>query len=261
MDNKIDDNYILQAAKELINTLGVKKPIQEIEIINHIRSGKIQEAIEQIARYLGLPVRINISFVPKGYKSSRKSGFESSQLSRTDSEGRGLNSIVAQVSIPKNMPLYGTRELDNLPINVVISEDCNKEPIAFMAIMAHELSHLVLYSLWHKEKENEFYTDLTAMVLGFNEVMAKGRKVVTQTRTGNVVQTLTITYGYLSDEQFVLAQGEIRGLLETATKLTNRHSKKVDMCKSQMSSFSRLLNKRHFLRTSIFHDSLETFSA
>lgn len=237
MDNKIDDKFILQATRELINTLGVKQPIREVEIIEDVSLGKIQKAIEQIANYLGLPVRINISFVPKGYNPSRKSGFESSQLSRTDSQGRGLNAIVAQVSIPKNMPLYGTRELDNFPINVVIGEDFKEEPMAFMAIMAHELSHLVLYSLWHKEKENEFYTDLTAMVLGFNEVMAKGRKVVTETRTGNVVQTLTTTYGYLSDKQFELAQGEICGVLETATTLANQHSKNVRRCKSQMSSF------------------------
>jgi len=80
--------------------------------------------------------------------------------------------------------------------------------------MAHELSHVLLHSLWHTEKNNEIYTDLAAMVLGFCEVMNIGRKVVKTEDHFSYTQTVTTTYGYLADEQFRVARDCIREILK-----------------------------------------------
>jgi Zn-dependent peptidase ImmA (M78 family) len=66
--------------------------------------------------------------------------------------------------------------LNNFPINVWISENCKDKPETFMTIMAHELSHVLLHSLRHKEMDNEIYTDITAILLGFSVVIKKRKK-------------------------------------------------------------------------------------
>ena len=83
-----------------------------------------------------------------------------------------------RILIPFNLPLYGSPKLANFPINIQLSEACTESPERFIAALAHELSHVVLYSTRFDEKENEIYTDLTAMILGFADFMKKGRKII-----------------------------------------------------------------------------------
>ena len=179
MDSNIDNKYISNAIDELINVLGIKERIP-LEIIRKpFHAGNIKGCIENIANYLGLPIIVNLSYVPAGYQQRNSgNGFESSALATTDHTSRGVKGITAQVSIPSYLPLYGTSGLQGFPISVKISDNCRRYPQTFVAVMAHELSHIVLHSLRHKEKDNEFYTDLTAMILGFSNVMRNGRKVI-----------------------------------------------------------------------------------
>lgn len=67
--------------------------------------------------------------------------------------------------------------------------------------MAHELSHVLLYSLMHPQKDNEFYTDLVAMLLGLSQVIEKGRKIKKVRELGDMTETQIIIYGYLSDDE------------------------------------------------------------
>jgi hypothetical protein len=70
-----------------------------------------------------------------------------------------------------------------------------------------------LRSLAHPESDNEIYTDLAAMVLGFSNVIQEGRKLVSRTHRGNWVETQTTTFGYLDDKQFDFALSRVNALL------------------------------------------------
>jgi len=217
----IDNKYINNAIDELVNLLGIKEEIPIETMLKPFRAGSIKGCIEKIANYLGLPIVINLSYVPASYVSAHYQPggnigdrFESSALAKTDRTGRGVEGITAQVSIPSYLPAYGTSALQNFPISVKVSDNCQRYPETFMAIMAHELSHIVLHSLWHREKDNEFYCDLTAMILGFSKVVKNGRKVVETKKNFDSIETLTTTYGYLSDEQFNFAFNKINKILK-----------------------------------------------
>lgn len=226
----VDNKYIENAVNSLLSSVGVKEHVDSQKIISLISAKKVKEAIKEIAKYLGLPIEINLSYVPKGFRPSANDGFQSNNLVKTDWRGRGTGGITAQVSIPSNLPFYGTPGMVNYPINVRVSEDCGDNPMTLVSVLAHEISHIVLYSIWHKEKDNEFYTDLTAMMLGFAIVMAFGRKIVkTNTLTDHgllsnrtTTTTNTTTYGYLSDDNFNFALDKIENILKKYREKKNQ---------------------------------------
>jgi hypothetical protein len=80
-------------------------------------------------------------------------------------------------------------------------------------MMAHELSHVLLASLWSPHKDSELHTDLVPIILGFRDVVRRGRKTVENTTSGNTTTTHTTTYGYLTDSQFECASNYVTGLL------------------------------------------------
>ena len=161
---------------------------------------------------------------------------QSDSIVNTDSSGKGTQSITAQVEIPPSLPLFGSIELRNYPINVKISDNCLDYSLTFITIMAHELSHILLRSVWHKEKDNEFYTDLTAMILGFYDIFQKGRKIENRTHDNSGSDTIyTTTYGYLSDVQFEYAYTKIRTML-----LKSRNAK--DYLISEITQYHSLLS-------------------
>jgi hypothetical protein len=212
MDINISNGYISNAIDELINTLGIKEQVQYQELEPLLRKD-IKSCIKKIAQALGLPIEINVQYISANYNRNNSVKFQTSDLARTDSTGRGRESITAQVSIPANLPMYGTSSLTDFPINVRVSENCRYWSQIFMAIMAHELSHILLHSLRHPQKNNEIYTDLTSMILGFGSIMENGRKQTDYTTSGNVTTTTTITYGYLNDTQFAFAAVRINDIL------------------------------------------------
>jgi|GEM_PF-658348 len=252
----ISNEYIKNAIDELVGSLGIKESIPADTVMRLIDAGRTKECVEAMANYLGLPISVDLQYVPATYQQPHSPGgngdirFESNALARTDGAGRGIEGITGQVCIPDNLPFFGTPQLKGFRVTVRISDNCRRHPRTFMAIMAHELSHVLLHSLWHTEKSNEIYTDVAAMVLGFCEVMSIGRKVVTTEDHGSYTQTLTTTYGYLADEQFYFARKRVNGILEGERArwqdLTHRTSERLASCRKQVHQHRRVfceLNK------------------
>jgi len=249
----IDNKYISNAIDELVNLLGIKEDISTMVTYSPLNTRNVKLFIENIANYLGLPVVINLSYVPANYQArNTNSGFKSSALATTDRAGRGTQGITAQVSIPSYLPLYGTAALQGFPINVKISDNCLKHRETFVAIMAHELSHIVLHSLWHREKDNDYYIDLTAMILGFSATMLSGRKTVETREKFMSTETLTTTYGYLPDEQFYFAFNKISEILNKNITLKKKLLKKLPTYRKQFSSY-----KKEFLKFNKFVEYLD----
>jgi len=241
--DKIDNKYISNAIDELINLLGIKEDIPTGTLLKTLRAGKIKECVESMAHYLGLPIAVNISYSNK---------FESRSLATTDSSGRGVGGITAQVSIPGHLPFYGSSELQNFPISVQVGGNFQRHPETFMAIMSHELAHILLHSLRYKEKDNEFYTDLTAMILGFSNVVRIGRKVVETREKYNSTEIATTTYGYLSDELFDFALNKIDDILIENFDFKENVLKKTIAYRNQIFSY-----KKAFLKFRKFMEYLD----
>lgn len=241
MENEISNEYIENAINELNSFFGVKEPILSENIFSSIRCGKIKEAMELIARQLGLPIDINITNVSNDYRSQNNDNqFHGTHLTKVHQHGSGSEGITAQVTIPGSLPFYGSSVLNGYPINVKISDNCTEHPVVFAMIMAHELSHVLLYSLNHSQKENEFYTDLTAIMQGFQNIFQNGRKITKTDVEHDVMTTTTITqtttYGYLNDNQFNFARDKINSILQK-----NKERKKLLLDK--LKKLTRVLSK------------------
>ena len=249
--NRVDNKYVSNAVDELVGSLGIKESIPRDTIREPFCSGQVKQSIETMANYLGLPIVVNLQYVPATYQPGNIEGgntsarFESSSLVETDSAGRGIEGITAQVSIPSHLPFYGTPELQGFPIGVKVSDNCREHPETFMALMAHELSHVLLHSIWHKEKNNEIYTDLAAMILGFSEVVRIGRKVIETQYYSTFSETSTTTYGYLSDKQFYFALDRVKRVLRDKATSWNdskgRTVRELAACRKQLHQYRNML--------------------
>lgn len=252
---RVDNNYIGNAIDELAGFLGIKKDIPAENVLGPLHNGKTKECIEKIAEYLSLPITVSVIISER---------FDSHDLVTTDDAGRGTEGITAQVSIPDSLPFYGTPALQGFPIQVKVSGDARRYRHAFIAIMARELSHIVLHSLWHKEKNNEVYTDLAAMLLGFAAVMRMGRHAVETTQIGGLQQTTTTRFGYLADDQFEFAFRRVNAILKNSrtafdtvrtriTQTLTTYKKQLDLYRKMFYEFSNLIeyldkNRRRKIR-------------
>ncbi len=83
---------------------------------------------------------------------------------------------LAEVHIPEKMPLYGTPAFKNCDIKMIISLHArNFDDTTYIRCIAHEMSHIVLYSLKSEYRHNEIATDIATMLLGFSQVVKSSR--------------------------------------------------------------------------------------
>jgi hypothetical protein len=167
-----------------------------------LKKKKTQECIQLIAFWLNLPVRIDLTYVPRptGPSPSFRAVFGA---------GRADRRVAAQVSIPRDTPAFNDPALRDFPIPVQVYDDCNRWPLSFMAVMAHELSHVLLATLRHPMAQSEFHADLVPLLLGFRGVIARGRTQHETTEDGFLKVETTTTFGYLSDTQYEWAKCRI----------------------------------------------------
>ena len=236
MSERLSHDDISNALAELIVCFGVKEDTHFDDFHALLRKKDTVGCVQGIASQLGLPIRINLSFVPKDFNPDYADGFRSSALARTDSSGRGIEGIVAQVSIPQHLPMFGSSGLQGFPIQVRVSEDCHAHPAAFLATMVHELSHVLLAALRSPHKDSEFHTDLVPILLGFRGFVRIGRKTIDRQTSGNTTTTRTTTYGYLTDAQFDFACNYVTGVLE-------RHRRDRDLLLEMAEQVQRKLKK------------------
>lgn len=227
MVNNISLDYVENAFIELEDFFWVKEPINWKNILKLIRKKKISSAIELIWKQLWLNIKINLIYV-------KNKDFTTSNL--TQSKKNCNSSISAQVLIPSNLPRYWTKELDNFSIDVKIHKSIIKNPLTFIVIMSHELSHILLYSLRHRQKENEIYTDITAIILGFLNIYSRWRKFEKYYSSFwlgvlwiNLKRnTITTTFGYLSDYNFVYIKTQINKRMNIYYNKVKKSNKLLD---------------------------------
>ena len=156
MFERLTNTDATNALDELIACLGVREEMPYHDLVALLQKKDPEGCVQEIATRLGLPIRISLSYVPKDFRPATANRFRSSALGRTDSTGRGIEGITAQVSIPHDLPMFGSSDLEGFPIRVRVSESCYAHPETFVTMIAHELSHVLLASLWspHKDSAN-----------------------------------------------------------------------------------------------------------
>ena len=241
MFERLSTYEITNALDELMTCLGIKEEMGSHDLVALLWKKDTEGCVQEIATRLGLPIRINLSYVPKDFKPGNTNRFRSSALSKTDWTGRGIGGIIAQVSIPQYLPMFGTSDLQGYPIQVRVSENCHAHPDTFIAVMAHELSHVLLASLRLTHMDSELHTDLVPIILGFRDIVRKGRKTVKSTKIGNTTTTQTNTYGYLTDSQFEFADNYVRETLHFVSQNKYRLLTVVGQIQGKLSKATRSL--------------------
>jgi hypothetical protein len=214
MFERLSSDEITSALDELMSVLGIAEEIPSWFFVGLLENKDTEGCIQEIAARLGLPIRVRLSYVPATSRPSDANGFRSSALAQTDWTGHGIGAITAQVSIPQWLPMFGTGDLQGYPIQVRVSENCHAHPYTFVSIMVHELSHVLLASLRSPRKDSELHTDLVPILLGFGDVVRRGRKTIEVSTSGNTTTTRTTKYGYLTDAQFEFARDHVAGLVK-----------------------------------------------
>lgn len=201
MHGYASDFYIKKAVSTLVEYLGVKDEANCFQLEALFQDKDLTKGAQALALHMGLSININIEF---GEKNIQTEG-----LARTDKNGHGIEGAIAQVRIPTYLPNFGTPELENYPIEVFVGPDYRNHRSTLMAILVHELSHVLLHSMRSKYANDEIYADLVGPVLGLATVVGKGRKKTLTESRADGIYTQTITYGYLTDEQFSQVKQEI----------------------------------------------------
>lgn len=137
----------------------------------------------------------------------------------------GPKNAPAWVSLPRPMPVYGSRAFRETQITVYIRErTIAHAPFEMLvAAMAHELAHVLLDATYHQLRRQEEAVDLTAMLFGYSRFFLTEQATLERLpRTdlvarafkwavGKELVTDDLTYslhkcGYMSAEEIVFAQ-------------------------------------------------------
>lgn len=263
---EIDINYINNAINDMLDVIGCRDKQTLNAAAQSFLNGNLKECIEIIAHNMGLPIKINIIYVPNFYNSSNTNKFHTTAIVEMDSNKEVHDGIAAQIEIPCNLPIYGSHQLNGFTITMRLSDNCNRYFDTFVCIVLHELSHLLLHSLMYKEKNNEIYTDITPLLLGFSDIIEIGRKKKFVNQDG---MSVIATYGYLSDKQFAFSKNKIKNFIKDYKRNKklfynefNQYKKNVLLYKSNIFKFNehlkcinknKKIKKRHVENIVSFH--------
>jgi hypothetical protein len=199
---------IRSTVERLDQIIGVKEEVAEAGLRPAFAKRDYPALCMAIGAQLGLRNTVRLGATTANIR------FKTSALSKTDPWGRGTHGIVAQVVIPPNLPIYGTSAFDAHIVEMLLGKEFGTASFyTAVALLAHELSHVLLHGLRHADQESEQATDLVPILLGFRAIVRRGRTVSISEQQGESIYTSTIKYGYLTDEEFEAAVGAVESLV------------------------------------------------
>jgi hypothetical protein len=121
------------------------------------------------------------------------------------------------IEIGKPVPRIGSEEFKTFRVIVNARRDVFDMPFDWIvAGFAHELSHVVLFSIGHKLQEEEKAVDLTSMILGFGDFFVKAKRSTSEMtwRTGySKTSTKTEWLGYLTIPEREFARNYLKKIM------------------------------------------------
>jgi hypothetical protein len=199
------DSDICIFLSQSIASFGVKQPFESQTAREHFSNRALTKVILEIKQYLQITCHLKAVYV-KGnvYPYLTRASFVSDNLKAAIREEMHLSEHIPAVTIiPGSLPLYGTSGFEQAECILAVNfyQMISRPYEAFAYCIAHELVHIILESTRHPLRFMETAVDLTAMLLGFCEIIRLGSFF-------DGVET-----GYLTLHQRELAYTEIKRLL------------------------------------------------
>jgi hypothetical protein len=160
MKTKMIVDYI----RDISASLGGIRPLVQEEVLRTLHRKKdFIGIIRHIKKEMLLGMRLKIALVNHG----------------------GEPGAPAWVEMPHLMPLYGTKEFEDVLIRMYIRKSfLHDYPFeTVVAVVAHELSHVVLKAIRHRLYQVEVAVDLTAMILGYRDFFRRGCEYSVSSKT------------------------------------------------------------------------------
>jgi hypothetical protein len=195
MDTKpIRAEMIQSYIAQLRASLGSVKPVGEGRLRELFGKQDYTGMVKVIRDNMGLDLRVRVGLVNEG----------------------GPLGAPAWVSAPKPMPRFGTAEFQRTVVTIFLRKSfVSSHSFEEVAIaIAHELSHIVLFGIYHSLRECEEAVDLTAMLLGYRDLYIAGSfcevrpasfwehlDLFIEKRFTGVERRTYRTFGYLTPEE------------------------------------------------------------
>lgn len=119
----------------------------------------------------------------------------------------------AFISIPTNVPRFASAEFQQWIVPVGVKKSTTLHFASFVYAVAHELSHVVLYSTGHNLRHSEIATDLFLITSGFGEIMKEGKFA----SDGNLFSTGVYEHGYVPLEYISYGLEELKKMQKKKT--------------------------------------------
>lgn len=218
---------------ELLTILGIKEPVMTSDLMDYFAENKFKELFEIIAQYMGMPIKVNLQIISNQNNNPLNSS----------------RSKVAEVCIPSNFPLFGSKKMKNFIVTIRMDKNTPQNPDVLFAIITHELSHLLLASIKSRSFDNELYTDIVPFLLGFKEVIRRGRNSNSYFIDGEKLHGKHVTLGYLENDQFDFLNTKVTSVLNKYQKTKQDLLNNIEQVKSkQGNKIVYLLNQIKFLK-------------
>jgi hypothetical protein len=112
-----------------------------------------------------------------------------------------------------SIPNIGTREFKDKRVVINATRNVLNSPFEWIvAGFAHELAHVVLFSLNHPLQEDEKAVDLTAMILGYDKFIATAHRTTKEAAGFMATRQKTEWIGYLTISERRFASAYLRYL-------------------------------------------------
>jgi hypothetical protein len=129
--------------------------------------------------------------------------------------------VPAWISLPRQMPAYGSPEFKGMRVTVFLRRSFleNSRFETVVLAIAHELSHVVLDAIGHVLRTEEEAVDLTAMMLGYGEYYRVGCRYSRTERFWYRSRGIETKVGYLTPEEVVYAANRLNADLNLGARL------------------------------------------
>lgn len=254
-DTQIPNTEISRIIVQLYASIGVR-PMFDINDVPCIANrDNFSATASKILAHMRLPIRLIPDFTTP---------YESTGLTRANTQ----QGVAAQVLIPQSLPSISSDSLKGFPITVRLRLD-GSSGYTLWTMLTHELSHILLHAWGIPLKESEHATDLCALMLGFGDLWDLGRKRTTRELVNASQQLVrTITYGYLSDDNYDFARQYITDLINPFAGLRFQIRSQIadiqtlcEQCAEQTDALFKMLDYHRSCNCRVRQPDAELFSA
>lgn len=216
---KIKEEELKSKIIDLYNFFGVRENI-DIKFLENIFNNKtLEEKILFIKKIFNIENEIYINKV-----NNYNINFHSREIVEFN-DSKENQGIIAQIFIPKYVPLYNSNKFKKLSINIFVNDRVLKDFRIFFIVMTHEICHLILHSV--RFENDEINADILPRLYGFNNFFYHFNEITEYFNNYKLITNI----GYLRYWQNDFVFNEISFLLNKNIKIIKKNKFKIYLYK------------------------------